>query len=135
MEPLRAAAKAPRFDRHSSVANPALHGMQLFGILVAAPSAAPSEGHAAFQFGVTPPPASVDTCPELAEDGAVTPVPPIAPGTEVAVVVPVAVKGTDGVAVALAPPDVVPGLRPGTFGKVAVAVPGKPATPSEGEAF
>jgi hypothetical protein len=129
--------------------------MQLFDILVPAPSAAPSEGHAALSFRVTPPSPAVDACPELAEDGAVTPVPPIAPGTEVAVLVPVAVKGIDGVAATLAPPNVVPdtdpvvafvvpaeeaptafpGSRLGTFGNVVVAVPDKPASPYGGEEF
>lgn len=127
--------------------------MQSFGILVAAPTAAPTEGHAALPFEPTPPPAAVDACPEAVEDGVDIPVPPIAPGTEVGAVVPVGMKGADGAVVTLALPDNVPGTnsavgfvvpadvaptafpspRPGTF--VAVLVPGKPEGPYRGEAF
>jgi hypothetical protein len=115
--------------------------MQSFGILVAAPNAAPTEGHAAFSFGATPAPAVVDACPEAGEDGA----PPIAPGTEVADVPPDGVKGEDDAIATLAPlgdvtdtnplvvfvvvPKAFSGSRPGTFADVAVAVPGEPAAP------
>jgi hypothetical protein len=149
------ATEAPRPDRYASAAKRARQSMQLFGILVPAPSAAPSEGHAALSFGVTPPSAAVDACPELADDGALTPVPPTTPGTEVAVVVLLAVTGTDGTAATPAPPDDVPEIKPvvafveptgvaptafpgsrlDTLGNVVVAVPGKPAAPYAGEEF
>lgn len=94
--------------------------MQLFGILVATPNAAPSEGHAELSFGATPPPAAVDTCPEVPGGDAVVPALPIAPGVAFAVVVPAAVKGPDGAEATFAPPDDAPETKPA----VAFAVPG-----------
>ena len=129
--------------------------MQLSGILVAAPSAAPSEGHAALSFGATPPPAALEGCAEVPEDDAVIPFPLTPLGAEVAAVVPVAVKGADAVPAALAPPDNVPNpnpvaafavpaaVAPTTFPgprldtpeNLAVALLGRPAKPYEGEEF
>jgi hypothetical protein len=103
------------------------HGMQLSGTLVAAPSAAPSEGHAEFSFGVTAPPAAGDAVVPMAAMGArgaaATLVPPgNAPDTNpvVAVVVPAGVV-----------PNALSGARPGTFGSI--VVPGRPAPPNEDE--